>query len=294
MSGTDSRPHCSLLAASGDLAGLSSGADPKSCASRLGVARHGGDGGAFPFAGAAACPLCYGLDRFGDNGFIERTASPQQRGHVADVLEEGRNRVAAFYGSADTEPRVLVCVSDDCYRRIGGVGSRGTVLFDVALQLSPKGIDPVIAAHELSHIELRHRLGRLRFLIGAIPAWFDEGVAVVVSDDRRYLAPADAPQRCLVRSDEKLPTGKFEWIREVGRFDKKQLYAKAACRVAEWMATKGGAAAVMRLVARVSSRSPLPRRTRRSSNPGPQCGRSSTGRSLRRLSNGGGLVDRDA
>jgi hypothetical protein len=104
---------------------------------------------AFPFVGAAACPLCYGLDRFGDNGFIERTASPQLRGHVVDVLEQARNRVAAFYGTADTQPRVLVCVSDDCYRRIGGIGSRGTALFDVALQL----FDPVIAAHELSHIE---------------------------------------------------------------------------------------------------------------------------------------------
>jgi hypothetical protein len=208
---------------------------------------------AFPVVGAAACPLCYGLDRLGDNGFIERTASPQLRGHVVDVLGQARNRVAAFYGSADTQPRVLVCVSDDCYRRIGGVGSRGTAWFDVALQLSPRGIDPVIAAHELSHMALRHRLGRLRFLMGAIPAWFDEGLAVVVSDDRRYLAPANARERCLVRSDEQLPTGRFEWIREVGRFDKEQLYAKAACRVADWMSMKGGAAAVARLVARVSS-----------------------------------------
>jgi len=203
---------------------------------------------AFPVVGAATCPLCYGLDRFGDDRFIERTASPQLRGHVGDVVGQA---------SADTQPRVLVCVSDDCYRRIGGIGSRGTAWFDVALQLSPRGIDPVIAAHELSHMELRHRLGRLRFLMGAIPAWFDEGVAVVVSDDRRYLAPANAPEPCLIRSDEELPTGRFDWIREVGRFDTKQLYAKAACRVAEWMAAKGGAAAVTRLVGQVSSGTPF-------------------------------------
>src|SRR5207244_6669253 len=137
--------------------------------------------------------------------------------HVADVFEEARNRVAGFYGGLDAAPRVLVCVSEDCYRRIGGAGSRGTSLSDVALRLSPRGIDPVIAAHELSHIELHHRIGNIRHLMGAIPAWFDEGVAVVVSDDRRYLAPPDAAERCLVRSDEKLPTGIFEWRREVGR-----------------------------------------------------------------------------
>ena len=171
---------------------------------------------------------------------------------MAAVLEQARGRVAAFYDSADTQPRVLVCVSDDCYRRIRSAGSRGNALLDLALQLSPRGIDPVIAAHELSHIELHHRIGRIRHLMGVIPAWFDEGVAVVVSDDRRYLMPPDAADRCLVRSDEALPSGMFEWRRAMGRNDNRQLYAKAACRVADWMRAKGGATTVTRLVARVA------------------------------------------
>jgi len=207
---------------------------------------------AFPFGGAAACPACYGFERLPANIFIERAASPEQRAQVAAVLEQARGRVAAFYDSADTQPRVLVCVSDDCYRRIRSAGSRGNALLDLALQLSPRGIDPVIAAHELSHIELHHRIGRIRHLMGVIPAWFDEGVAVVVSDDRRYLMPPDAADRCLVRSDEALPSGMFEWRREMGRNDNRQLYAKAACRVADWMRAKGGATTVTRLVARVA------------------------------------------
>ena len=160
--------------------------------------------------------------------------------------------MAIFYGSTDTQPRILVCVNEDCYRRIRSAGSRGNALLDVALQLSPRGIDPVIAAHELSHIELHHRIGRIRHLMGVIPSWFDEGVAVVVSDDRRYLAPADAADRCVVRSDEMLPTGLFEWRRELRRHDNGQLYAKAACRVTDWMAKRDGAAAVMRLIASVA------------------------------------------
>ena len=215
----------------------------------LGVA---GTAVAFPFGIAAACPACYGFERLPANIFIERTASPEQRAQIAAVLEQARRRVAAFYDSADTQPRVLVCVSDDCYRRIRSAGSRGNALLDVALQLSPRGIDPVIAAHELSHIELHHRIGRIRHLMGVIPAWFDEGLAVVVSGDRRYLAPADAADRCLVRSDEALPTGMLEWSRRAGRDDSNQFYAKAACRVADWMAAKGGAPAVTRLVARVA------------------------------------------
>src|SRR5262245_47064166 len=73
---------------------------------------------AFPFGAAAACPACYGFERLPGNIFIERAASPEQRGHVAAVLAQARGRVAAFYGSADTQPRILVCVSDDCYSRI--------------------------------------------------------------------------------------------------------------------------------------------------------------------------------
>jgi hypothetical protein len=212
---------------------------------------------AFPFGAAVACPACYGFERLVDNTFLERGASLQQRARVAETLEQARDRVAGFYSNLETQPRVLVCVSEDCYRRIRYAGSRGNALLDLALQLSPRGIDPVIAAHELSQIELHHRLGNIRHLMGAVPSWFDEGLAVVVSDDRRYLAPPDAAERCLVRSDEMLPTGIFEWAREIGRYDTRQLYAKSACRVADWMARRGGPAAVKQLVAEVAGGRPF-------------------------------------
>ncbi|MFG1943168.1 hypothetical protein [Nonomuraea sp. NPDC048826] len=51
--------------------------------------------------------------------------------------------------------------------------------------LSPRGADPVIASHELSHVELHTRLAGAE-----VPQWFDEGLAVVVCGDPRYLAPA--------------------------------------------------------------------------------------------------------
>jgi len=212
---------------------------------------------AFPFGAAAACPACYGLEPIGDNIYIERTASDAQRRRVMAVLAQARDRVAAFYGKLDTRPRILVCVSDECYQRIRSAGARGNTFLDLALELSLRGIDPVIAAHELSHIELHHRLGWIRHVIGAIPAWFDEGVAVVVSDDRRYLAPPGSAQRCRVRSDEPLPTGALEWQREMGEYDTRQLYAKSACRVADWMAAKGGATAVLQLIERVAHGTPF-------------------------------------
>lgn len=210
---------------------------------------------AFPVAGAVACPTCYGLELLDANTFVEKSMATAARTHVAEVLAEGRNRVRAFYGSINAGAYILVCRTERCYQRLGGRGARGSSFLDLTLRLSSRGIDPVIASHELSHIELHHRLGRLHFLIGAVPAWFDEGIAVIVSDDPRYLAPAGNPDRCLVRSDEPLPTGMLEWNRRAG--EDNQLYAKAACRVSEWISARDGGAAVKRLLGRISRGTPF-------------------------------------
>jgi hypothetical protein len=82
-----------------------------------------------------------------------------------------------------------------------------------AVMLSPRGIDAVIAAHELAHVELHERLGSHA---GHVPQWFDEGLAVLVSDDPRYLRPETAVDRCLVASDEALPATLPEWLRAAG------------------------------------------------------------------------------
>ena len=53
------------------------------------------------------------------------------------------------------------------------------------LLLSPRGLDMVMAAHELSHIELHNRVGVFRSW-RETPGWFDGGFAVLVSEDPRY------------------------------------------------------------------------------------------------------------
>lgn len=206
---------------------------------------------AFPIVGALVCPICYGFDALGDNTFVENSLTTAEREQVADVVAEARSRVRAFYGDLTARPRILVCHTERCDQRLGGGGARGSSLIDVGLRLSARGVEPVIASHELSHIELHHRLGRLRFLTGAIPAWFDEGVAVVVSDDPRYLAPIGAPNRCLVKTDDPLPSGAREWTTRAREDD--HLYAKAACRVVQWLSTNGGPAAATQLLQELST-----------------------------------------
>jgi hypothetical protein len=198
------------------------------------------------------------LERVDADTFVDRGMPADERIQLADVLSEARQRVTAFYGSSTSDPRVLVCSTESCYRNIGGHGERGKAFLHFALILSPRGFNPVIATHELSHIEFHGRLGFRRSLTNAIPAWFDEGLAVIVSNDQRYLAPPEAPDRCLVKTDKPLPGTMSEWNSAAGKQDS-HVYAEAACRVSEWMSKRDGSRGVANLVRMVSAGMPFAR-----------------------------------
>lgn len=209
--------------------------------------------GIFAFSSYAAiiCPACYGFEPLQPDLFVERGMPLDAGLHAADVVSRARARVAAFYGGFHGHPRILVCATDGCYHRMGGGGSAGMAVAALGLVLSERGTDLTIASHELSHIEVRNRV---RSLGRGIPTWFNEGLAVYISGDSRYLAPAGSPDRCLVRSAEPLPERLPEWLRRA-RAD--NLYAKAACRVSEWVSAKGGPAAVRKLLAQVAAGTPF-------------------------------------
>ena len=66
--------------------------------------------------------------------------------------------------------------SEQCYVEHGGGTDKGRAYGESMLLLSPRGLNAVITSHELTHIELHHRIGALRSW-RAIPAWFDEGLS---------------------------------------------------------------------------------------------------------------------
>ncbi len=104
---------------------------------------------------------------------------------------------------------------------------------------------PDILLHEFSHVELHARVGLWGMLTGAIPAWFDEGLAVLVSQDQRYLDAENEALGCdEVRADS-LPVSSRDWRRQAGRHAQR-LYHDAACAVQARLADKGGLAAAMR------------------------------------------------
>lgn len=96
--------------------------------------------------------------------------------------------------------------------------------------VSPRGMDVGILAHEMSHVELHQRLGGAH---AGVPQWFDEGLAVVAGDDRRYIGAAGSADRCLVRPDGPLPVSLEDWLRAASA--NADVYAEAACAVSEWL-----------------------------------------------------------
>ncbi|GAB7052887.1 hypothetical protein JCM9534A_80130 [Catenuloplanes indicus JCM 9534] len=196
-----------------------------------------------PSVVALACPACYGLTKTQPRVYVERGATDAQRAAVGTALATADTMLRAFYGGRVSAPRVLACVTDDCYQRLHGGGSKGIAILNRGVMLAPAGVDPVIATHELAHVELHQRLGP-----ATVPQWFDEGLAVVVSDDPRYLAPATgAAGRCLMPLAEALPLTTRDWNLTTAAAD--NAYAKAACLVSHWLATADGPAAVHALIA---------------------------------------------
>jgi signal transduction histidine kinase len=193
-----------------------------------------------PAVAATACPRCYGLSALGGGVYSDRDDPEYRR-----IVDEAGMRIAAFYGGRTTHPRVLICATAACYRRIGGGGEKGKALGTWALMLAPAGANQTIATHELSHLEFHERLGKAR---GTVPNWFDEGLAVLVSDDSRYLKPSSEADRCRLPYEQAVPIVDADWTTAVtGGTD--QPYRQAACVVSRWVSAHGGPAAVLRLIA---------------------------------------------
>jgi hypothetical protein len=111
-----------------------------------------------------------------------------QRDDFAEALDVARNRVSAFFGEIEGSSKVCACSTEECYVSHGGVSARGHACIGKVL-LSPRGLDAVVISHELTHIELESRLGFFRCKV-LMPSWFNEGLAVLVSEDPLYTEDA--------------------------------------------------------------------------------------------------------
>ncbi|MDB5651402.1 MAG: hypothetical protein JWL62_2922 [Hyphomicrobiales bacterium] len=199
---------------------------------------------AYPSLPAIAWPPCYGFEQVSD-GLYANGLGTGERLHLQQMVDASRRVVSSYFDSLKSHPRILVCSDDRCFRALGGGGARAITILDLGLVVSVRGIDPIIVRHELAHAELHAELGIRRTLARTVPQWFDEGLAVNVSNDLRYLAPAEAADRCLVEPAGDLPASRAVWIHGAAN---DLLYAKAACKVSRWLDGEKGPEKVRALV----------------------------------------------
>jgi hypothetical protein len=195
-----------------------------------------------PALAAYTCPSCYGLERVTPTLYVEAAMPAPDRAALQDTIAAAEAGVAAFYGTFGERPTLLACMTEDCDRRLGGRGARATAyttFFGTFIRAAPRGLNETILSHEFSHAELHGRIGAWKLLMEAVPAWFDEGVAVIVSGDGRYLKQGVAGARgCTAEPDGQMPESHFKWGAASGKTP--GLYAKAACAVLIWMDANGG------------------------------------------------------
>ena len=189
-------------------------------------------------------PTWFGFVEISKDIYVDEEMPLLQRAEVLKAVGAAQARVSQFFGGLDGHPRIFACSTEKCFVSNGyGATPKGQAYGSSALMLSPRGLDVVIISHELTHIELHTRVGAFRSW-HSVPGWFDEGLAVLVSQDSRYNEEAWLK---VTENGRNIPDlnaltwGKGSWL---------QNYGTARRVVGEWYSHTGHAG-LMRLIAEV-------------------------------------------
>lgn len=195
-----------------------------------------------PALAAAACPACYGFERLAANVFVDSEMTGPQREELQRSVAGAETSIRSFFATLERKPRILACASERCDKALGGKGARAVTYSSVGfsvLRLSPRGLDSTIVTHEFAHVQVHAKIGVRHQMSGTVPAWFDEGLAVLISEDSRYLkSGSSASERCMGIPMGNLPVSPFQWGPLSGKTP--TIYADAACSVLHWMEANGG------------------------------------------------------
>lgn len=196
---------------------------------------------AYPAMIAIACPSCMGFEEIGDNIYVDQAMPSAQRNEVAVHIRESAEAVESFFGGLTVRPMIFACSSEQCYQSLGGKTARAAAFGATAIRLSPRGLNDAIAKHELTHIEFHARLG-MWTTMRRLPVWFDEGLAVLVSQDPRYIGPQSATSTS--GSEVREITSLRQW-NMVARDDGQRTYSAAYQEVKTWYDKEGHAGLLM-------------------------------------------------
>lgn len=219
-------------------------------------------------AGKLIAPSYFGMDQIAPGVYLEAGADDASKTVLVAAMVRAQQAVRQTYGSVVSQPVVHACLSESCYTEFGGRGSVAKIYGNQIL-LSPRGRNWHFLAHEWSHAELRARQTISAWL--DMPQWFDDGVAVAVSDAPEH---SEDHWQHLIASNTPRPTSEElhslkslnQWLAAVhkygedGNTTRKQrgepeirpVYSAAGHELRNWLA-KAGTPGLLHLIARMNA-----------------------------------------
>jgi len=125
------------------------------------------------------------LQQISPSVYVDPTMQPRERIRFLRDIRLARRRVGQFFGALKDAPIIVAGPLNTVYRVYGSAaGTTGithlTMVKDYTV-LGPNGVNVDVISHELTHGELKVRLGWNNF--GKVPVWFDEGMTMY-NDER--------------------------------------------------------------------------------------------------------------
>ena len=130
--------------------------------------------------GKLLAPESFGLTPVAPSLYIEAGADEATRMKLRESMEKAESAIRKAYGGAASQPTVNACVTEECYESFGGGRGSLAKVYGKRILLSPRALNWHFLAHEWSHAEMSTRL--TFFAWKRMPQWFDEGVAVAISE----------------------------------------------------------------------------------------------------------------
>jgi hypothetical protein len=130
--------------------------------------------------GKLLAPESFGLTPVASSLYIEAGADEAARMKLRESMEKAESAIRQAYGGAASHPTVNACVTEECYESFGGGRGSLAKVYGKRILLSPRALNWHFLAHEWSHAEMSTRLTVFAWM--RMPRWFDEGVAVAISE----------------------------------------------------------------------------------------------------------------
>ncbi len=186
------------------------------------------------------------MEKIDDRVYVNKEMSSAERTQILLFVTESEKKIIKYYGKATTFPEYFFCSTEECYKSFGFTTSRAQSFGSYRCLFSPRGITVPIISHEWSHVELYSRISSA-WTMRHIPQWFDEGLAVTVSEEPTQ---SEKQWQYLVDSNISRPTREEllgyktlrEWLNAVHHFGEdlnKERKSKGELAVAPLYTTAG-------------------------------------------------------